>query len=69
MLASKDKSVSFKKIVKQEFNDNDLDFDFKKANYYSDDDKKNVKNDDEKFMTLRKVVSKDSNDEQDELKE
>jgi len=69
VLASKDKSVSFKKIVKQEFNDNDLDFDFKKANYYSDDDKKNVKNDDEKFITLRKVVFKDSNDEQDELEE
>jgi len=55
--------------VKQEFDDNDLDFDSKKANYYSNDDKKNVKNDDEEFITLRKVMFKNSNDEQDELKE
>jgi len=73
--ASKDKIVLFGKNVKQESNDNDVDFDLLDENYYNNDDSKSVvkannnNNDNEKSITLRKVVSRDSNDKEDVLEE
>jgi len=63
--ASKDKVVLFEKNVKQEFNDNDVDFDFLNEDYYNNDNSESVvktnndDNDNERFMTLRKAMSKD----------
>lgn len=65
--APKDKSVSFGKTVKQEFDDDDLDFDSEEADYYSDGDKKDVEDDGEGPMTLRKAVPRGPGGEQGEL--
>jgi hypothetical protein len=73
--ASKDKIVLFEKNVKQESNDNDVDFDLLDEDYYNNDNSKSVvktnndDNDNEKSMTLRKVVPRDSNDKEDVLEE
>jgi len=72
---SKDKIVLFEKNVKQEFNDNDIDFDLLNEDYYSDDDSESVvkanndDNDNEKSITLRKAMLRDSNDKKGVLEE
>jgi len=73
--ASKDKIILFKKNVKQESNDNDVDFDLLNENHYNNDDSESVikanndDNDDKRSMTLRKAIPRDSNDKKDVLEE
>ena len=72
---SKDKTILFEKNVKQESNNNDVNFDFLNENYYNNNDSESVvkannnNNDNEESITLRKVVSKDSNNKKDVFKE
>jgi len=71
---SKNKTVLFEKNVKQKFNNNDVDFNLLNENYYSNDDsesavktsKKN-NNNSEKFIILRKDISRDPNDKKNML--
>ena len=72
---SKDKIVLFEKNVKQEFDDNDVDFDLLNENHYSDNDSESVvkanndDNDNEKFIILRKAMLRDFNDKKDVFEE
>ncbi len=75
MQTSKDKIVLFEKNVKQEFDDNDVDFDLLNENHYSDNDSESVvkanndDNDNEKFIILRKAMLRDFNDKKDVFEE
>ncbi len=61
--------------MKQESNNNDVDFNLLNENYYNNDNNKSVvktnndDNDNERFITLRKVMSRDSNNKKDVFKE
>lgn len=69
MQIPKDKSVLFKKKVKQKSEDNNLDF--LNKDYYKDNSKSAVKRDKENnsnsSITLRKAVSRDSDSKKDIL--
>lgn len=71
MQTSKEKVVSFETNVKQEFKE--IDFDFLNENLHKNESesvvKRDEKNDDKEFMTLRKVVSKDFDDKKNVLEE
>jgi len=66
----KDKTISFGKNVKQEPNDNDVDFDLLDEDHYNNDDSESVvkanndDNDGEGPMTLRKAVPRDPDDKE-----
>lgn len=70
MQTPKDKTISFGKNVKQEPNDNDVDFDLLDEDHYNNDDSESVvkanndDNDGEGPMTLRKAVPRDPDDKE-----
>jgi len=72
---SKDKIILFEKNVKQESNDNDVDFNLLNEDHYNNDDSESVikanndDNDDEKSITLRKVISRNLDNKKNVFKE
>ena len=75
MQISKDKIILFEKNVKQESNDNDVDFNLLNEDHYNNDDSESVikanndDNDDEKSITLRKVISRNLDNKKNVFKE
>jgi len=71
--ALEDKTILFEKNVKQEFNNNNVNFNLLNQDYYNKNNSRSVvktnndNNNSERFIILRKIVSRDSNNKKDML--